>query len=163
MIVKPIPNGYHSITPYLIINKAAEAIAFYKRAFSAIELFRMDMPDGKVGHAEIQIGDSRIMMADDCGEESPFRNPQSSGSSAVGLHLYVNDVDAVFTQAVEAGAKVTKPLEDQFYGDRSGALQDPFGHIWFVGTHKEDLSVDQIRQRAEAKFGKTEQQPEELP
>ena len=116
MIVKPIPNGYHSITPYLIINKAAEAIAFYKRAFSAIELFRMDMPDGKVGHAEIQIGDSRIMMADDCGEESPFRNPQSSGSSAVGLHLYVNDVDAVFTQAVEAGARVIKPVEDQFYG-----------------------------------------------
>ena len=152
MIVKPIPEGYHSITPYLIIDGAAGAIAFYKRAFSAMELFRMDTPDGKVGHAEIQINDSRIMIGDDCGEESPFRNPQSSGSSGVGLHLYVNDVDAVFTQAVEAGAKVIKPVEDQFYGDRSGALQDPFGHIWFIATHKEDLSLEQIRQRAEAKF-----------
>lgn len=152
MIVKPVPGGYHSITPYLIINGAAEAITFYKHAFSAMELFRMDTPDGKVGHAEIQIGDSRLMMADDCGEESLFRNPQSSGSSAVGLHLYVNDVDAVFTQAVAAGAKVIKPVEDQFYGDRSGALQDPFGHIWFVATHKEDLSLEQIRQRAEVRF-----------
>lgn len=149
MIVKPIPDGYHSITPYLII---AEAIAFYKRAFSAMELFRMDTRDGKVGHAEIQIGDSRIMMADDCGEESPFRNPQSSGSSSVGLHLYVNDVDAVFDQAAGEGAKIIKPLEDQFYGDRSGALQDPFDHIWFIATRKEDLSLEQIRQRAEAKF-----------
>ena len=152
MIVKPIPDGYHSITPYLTIDGAAEAIAFYKRAFSAMELFRMDTPDGKVGHAEIQIGDSRIMMADDCSEESPFRNPQSSGSSAVGLHLYVNDVDAVFAQAVREGAKIIKPLEDQFYGDRSGALQDPFGHIWFIATHKEDLSLEQIRQRAGVKF-----------
>lgn len=152
MIVKPVPGGYHSITPYLIINGAAEAITFYKHAFSAMELFRMDTPDGKVGHAEIQIGDSRLMMADDCGEESLFRNPQSSGSSAVGLHLYVNNVDAVFAQAVAAGAKVIKPLEDQFYGDRSGGLQDPFGHIWFIATHKEDLSLEQIRQRAEVKF-----------
>jgi PhnB protein len=152
MIVKPIPEGYHSITPYLIINGAAEAIEFYKRAFSAMELFRMDASGGKIAHAEIQIGDSRIMMTDDCGEESPFRNPHSSGSSSVGLHLYVSDVDTLFDQATGAGARIIKPLEDQFYGDRSAALQDPYGHIWFIATHKEDLSLDQIRQRAEEKF-----------
>ncbi|HJT51311.1 MAG TPA: VOC family protein [Nitrosospira sp.] len=152
MTVKPVPEGYPSITPYLIINGAADAIEFYKRAFSALELFRMDAPGGKIAHAEIQIGDSRIMITDDCGEESPFRNPHSSGGSSVGLHLYVNDVDALFDQATGAGARIIKPLEDQFYGDRSAALQDPYGHIWFIATHKEDLSLDQIRRRAEAKF-----------
>jgi len=148
MTVKPIPDGYHSITPYLMIDGATQAIEFYKRAFGATEVFKMDMPDGKIGHAEILIGDSRIMMADDCGQESPFRNPRSSGSSSVGLHLYVDDVDQVFAQAVNAGAKVIKPVQDQFYGDRTGALEDPFGHVWFIATHKEDLSQDEIRKRA---------------
>jgi PhnB protein len=110
----------------------------------------MDAPGGKIGHAEILIGDSRIMMADDCGQESPFRNPRSSGSSSVGLHLYVDDVDQVFAHAVNAGAKVIKPVQDQFYGDRTGALEDPFGHVWFIATHKEDLSPDEIRKRATA-------------
>lgn len=150
MTVKPIPDGYHAVTPYLIMDGAADAIEFYKRAFDAMELFRMDAPGGKVGHAEIQIGDSRIMLGDDCSEEGPLRSPRSSGGSSVGLLLYVKDVDASFKQAVDAGAKVIKPLEDQFYGDRSGGLEDPFGHMWFLSTHKEDLSLDEIRQRAEA-------------
>jgi PhnB protein len=152
MAVKPIPDGYHSVTPYLMINGAARALEFYKRAFSAMELFKMDAPGGRIGHAEIQIGDSRIMMADDCGQESSFRARQDSVGSPVGLHLYVKDVDTVFTQAVDAGAKVIKPVQDQFYGDRTAALEDPFGHIWFIATHKEDLSLDEIKQRATAMF-----------
>jgi PhnB protein len=152
MSVRPIPEGYHSITPYLMINGATEAIEFYRRAFGATQLFKLDAPGGKIGHAEIQIGDSRIMMADDCGGESPFRNPQSSGGSPVGLHLYVENVDAVFAQAVSAGGTVIKPVQDQFYGDRTGALKDPFGHIWFLATHKEELSPEEIKQRAEAMF-----------
>lgn len=154
MAVKPIPDGYHSVTPYLMINGAARALEFYKRAFSAMELFKLDAPGGKIGHAEIQIGDSRIMMADDCGQESPFRARQDPAGSPVGLHLYVKDVDTVFTQAVDAGAKVLKPVQDQFYGDRTAALEDPFGHIWFIATHKEDLSLDEIKQRAAAMFQK---------
>ncbi|PTR16559.1 PhnB protein [Nitrosospira sp. Nsp2] len=152
MSIRPIPDGYHSITPYLMINGAAEAIEFYRRAFGAKELFKMDAPGGKIGHAEIEIGNSRIMMADDCGGESPFSNPQSAGGSPVGLHLYVEDVDAVFAQAVSEGATVIKSVKDQFYGDRTGALKDPFGHIWFLATHKEELSPDEIKQRAEAMF-----------
>jgi PhnB protein len=148
MAIKPIPEGYHSVTPYLLIDGAARAIEFYKQAFGATELFKMDMPGDKIGHAEILIGDSRIMMADDCGGESPFRNPRSSGSSPVGLHVYVEDVDKIFSQAVDAGAKIIKPVQDQFYGDRTGALEDPFGHIWFVATHKQDLSPEEIRKRA---------------
>ncbi|WON73410.1 VOC family protein [Nitrosospira sp. Is2] len=128
MSIRPIPDGYHSITPYLMINGAAEAIEFYRRAFGAKELFKMDAPGGKIGHAEIEIGNSRIMIADDCGGESPFSNPQSAGGSPVGLHLYVEDVDAVFAQAVSEGATVIKSVKDQFYGDRTGALNDPFGH-----------------------------------
>ena len=147
MSVRPIPEGYHSITPYLMINGAAEAIEFYQHAFGATESFKLEAPGGKIGHAEIQIGDSRIMMADDCGGESPFRNPQASGGSPVGLHLYVEDVDAVFDRAVSAGATVIKPVQDQFYGDRTGTLKDPFGHIWFLATHKEEVSPDEIKQR----------------
>jgi PhnB protein len=152
MSVRPIPDGYHFITPYLMINGAAEAIEFYRRAFGAKELLKMDAPGGKIGHAEIQIGNSRIMMADDCGGESPFSNPHSVGGSPVGLHLYVEDVDAGFAQAVSEGATVIKPVKDQFYGDRTGALKGPFGHIWFLATHKEELSPDEIKQRAEAMF-----------
>ena len=125
MSVRPIPEGYHSITPYLMINGAAEAIEFYRRAFGATESFKLDAPGGKVGHAEIQIGDSRIMMADDCGGESPFRNPQTSGGSPVGLHLYVEDVDAVFDRAVSAGATVIKPVQDQLLRRQNRRIERP--------------------------------------
>lgn len=151
MTVKPIPDGYHSVTPYLSIKGAAEAIEFYKRAFSANELFRLVAPSGEIGHAEIKIGNSAIMLADPC-ETGPFRSPQSLGGSSIGLHVYVEDVDALFAQAVDAGAKVVKPVQDQFYGDRTGTLEDPFGHVWFLATHKEDLTPGEIKKRAEALF-----------
>jgi PhnB protein len=151
MSVKPIPEGYHSVTPYLSIKGATEAIEFYKRAFNAIEIFRLPTPSGEIGHAEIKIADSHIMMSDPC-EESPIPSPQALGGSSVGLHLYVEDVDAIFTQAVNAGASEVKPVEAQFYGDRMGTLKDPFGHIWFLSTHKEDLDPEEIQERAEALF-----------
>ena len=151
MTVKPIPDGYHSVTPYLSIKGAAEAIEFYKRAFSANELFRLVAPSGDIGHAEIKIGNSAIMLTDPC-ETGPFRSPQSLGGSSIGLHVYVEDVDALFAQAVDAGAKVVKPVQDQFYGDRTGTLEDPFGHVWFLATHKEDLTPEEIKKRAEALF-----------
>lgn len=152
MTTKFIPDGYHVVTPYLMIKGAAEAIEFYKRAFGAAELFKVVTPRNRIGHAEIKIGDSRIMLAEDFGTEYTFRNPQSSGGSSVGLHLYVEDVDAMFAQAVDAGAKAVRPVQNQFYGDRTGTLEDPFGHIWFLATHKEDLSPDEIKQRADAMF-----------
>ncbi|MDE2366463.1 MAG: VOC family protein [Betaproteobacteria bacterium] len=155
MATQPIPDGYHSVTPYLMIDGATQAIEFYKRAFDATEMFRMDAPGGKIGHAEILIGDSRIMMADDCGGDNPLHSPQSSGGSPVGFYLYVNDVDKLFAQAVSAGAKAVKPVQDQFYGDRTGTLEDPFGHIWFIATHREDVAPNEIKQRAEAMFRKT--------
>jgi PhnB protein len=156
MNVKPIPEGFQSITPYLSIQGAAEAIEFYKRAFHATELFRLDTPTGEIGHAEIVIGDSRIMLADPC-EEGPFLNPKSLGGSTVGLHVYVEDVDALFSNAVTAGATTLRPVQDQFYGDRTGTLIDPFGHVWFLATHKEDLTPEEIHRRAEALFQKPEQ------
>jgi len=151
MPVKPIPDGYRGVTPYLSIEGAAKAIEFYERAFGAGELFRLVAPGGKIGHAEINIGDFPIMLADPC-EEEKFRSPQSLGGSAVGLHLYVEDVDALFARALAAGAKAIKPVQDQFYGDRSGTLEDPFGHLWFLASRKEDLTPDEIKQRAEALF-----------
>jgi PhnB protein len=151
MAIKPIPNGYHSVTPYLSIKGAADAIEFYKRAFNATELFRLVAPSGEIGHAEIKIGDSPIMLADPC-EEGAFRNPQSLGGSSVGLHVYVEDVDALFVQAVDAGAKTVRPVQDQFYGDRTGTLEDPFGHVWFLATYKEELTPEEINRRAEALF-----------
>jgi len=137
--VKPIPDGYHTVTPYLIIKGAADAIDFYKRAFGATELFRMPQPDGRIGHAEIKIGDSPIMLADEH-PEMGFRGPQTLGGSPVSILLYVEDVDAVFNQAITAGAKQDRPVEDKFYGDRGGSLTDPFGHIWHIATHQEDVS-----------------------
>lgn len=151
MTVKPVPDGYHSVTAYLSIQGAAEAIEFYKRALNATELFRLVAPNGEIGHAEIRIGDSSIMLADPC-EGSPFRSPEALGGASVGLHVYVEDVDALFAQAVTAGAKVVKPVQDQFYGDRTGTLKDPFGHVWFLATHKEDLTPEEINKRAEARF-----------
>jgi PhnB protein len=145
--VKAIPDGYHSVTAYLCVNGAAEAIDFYQRAFGAIEVFRMQEPGGKVGHAEVEIGGTRIMLADEYPDWG-FRAPAAYGGTPVMLHLYVEDVDAVYVRAVAAGAKPVRPVIDQFYGDRSGTLEDPFGHVWHVATHKEELTPDQIRGRA---------------
>ncbi len=143
MPVKPIPEGYHSITPYLIIKGASAAIDFYKKAFGATELFRMPDPSGKgIAHAEIKIGDSPIMLADE--QPQMYRSPQALGGTPVSLMLYVDDVDAVFPRAVAAGAQVVKPVEDQFYGDRSGTLHDPFGHLWTIATHKKDVSPEEM-------------------
>ena len=151
--VKPIPEGYHSVTPYLIIKNAADAIEFYKKAFGATELFRIDQPDGKIGHAEIKIGDSPIMLSDEF-PEMGHRGPQSLGGSPVSIMLYVEDVDAVVNRATTAGAKLDRPVEDKFYGDRAGSLTDPFGHIWHIGTHKEDVSPEEMEKRAAAAAGK---------
>ncbi len=144
--VRPIPEGYHSVTPYLSIDGAAEAIEFYKKAFGAKELYRMPAPDGRIGHAEIQIGDSRIMLADE-NPEMGGRSPKSLGGSPVGLMVYVEDVDHQFQQAMAAGAQVTRPPKDQFYGDRSGTLEDPFGHKWTLGTHIKDMAPNEMEKR----------------
>lgn len=148
MSVKPIPEGQHRITAYMGITNASAAIDFYIRAFGAEELFRLDGPGGRVGHAELRIGDSRLMLADPC-DQAPFGN---SAGSAIAMHLYVEDVDAQFAQAIEAGGEVVNAVQDQFYGDRSGSLRDPFGILWFVATHKEDLSPEEIRRRAAQMF-----------
>jgi len=133
----------------LIIKDAARAIEFYKKAFGATELMRMAQPDGRIGHAEIRIGDSPIMLADEF-PEMGHRSPQSLGGSPVSILLYVEDVDALFNQAVSAGAKVQKPVQDQFYGDRIGGVTDPFGHVWYIATHKEEVSPEEMRKRAAA-------------
>ena len=145
MAVRPIPAGYHTVTPYLTIRNASDAIEFYRRAFGATELARMADPSGKIANAEIQVGDSRLLIRDET-PESP--GPESLGGSPVMIHLFVEDVDQIARQAVSAGAKVLIPVGDQFYGDRSGRLADPFGHIWIVSTHKEDLSPEEMRERA---------------
>jgi len=148
MATKAIPDGYHSVTPYLIIKGAAAAIDFYKRAFGATELMRMPSPDGRIGHAEIKIGDSAIMLADEH-PQMGYRSPQTLGGSAVSMMVYVDRVDDVFKKAVEMGAKELQPVQDQFYGDRSGTLQDPFGHTWTIATHMEDIPPEEMRKRAE--------------
>lgn len=150
--VKPIPDGYHSVTPYLIFDGAARAIEFYKQAFGASEVFRMEGPDGRVGHAEIKLGNSHVMLADEH-PEIGARSPRSIGGSPVSLMLYVEDVDAVVSQAVEAGAKLTKPVADQFYGDRTGGVEDPFGYAWYVATHVEDVLPEELQKRAAAAHG----------
>jgi PhnB protein len=147
------PAGYHTVTPYLIVSGAARAIEFYQQAFGATEVMRISAPDGTVGHAEIQIGDSRIMLGDEC-PEGEARGPQSIGGTPVGLLLYFKDVDAVTARAVSLGAKLFKPVQDQFYGDRSGTIIDPFGHKWTIATHKEDVSPEEIHKRAAALFSK---------
>jgi PhnB protein len=148
MATKSIPDGYHSVTPYLIVKGGAEAINFYKRAFGAVEQMRMASPDGRIGHAEIKIGDSVIMLADEH-PELGHRSPQSLGGAGVSLMVYVDQVDEVFKQAVASGAKELRPLKNQFYGDRSGTLQDPFGHQWTLATHIEDVAPDEMRRLAE--------------
>lgn len=149
MAAKPIPDGYHTVTPYLMIKGAARAIEFYKKAFGAKELYRIDAPGGKVGHAEIKIGDSTIMLADEF-PDMDARGPEAYGGSPVALLLYVEDADKVYNQAVDAGAKVKQAIKDQFYGDRSGSVTDPFGHVWHVSTHKEDIPPAELQQRAQA-------------
>jgi PhnB protein len=141
------PEGYHSVTPYLAIDGAAEAIEFYKRAFGATEVMRMPAPGGKVGHAEIEIDGSRIMLGDEY-PDMGFRGPKAYGGSPVSLHLYVPDVDAMAQQARAAGAKELRPVKDQFYGDRTGSFEDPFGHVWHIATRKEDLSEGELKRRA---------------
>lgn len=147
--VKPIPEGYHTATPYLIVRGAASAIDFYKKAFGATELMRLSDSSGRVGHAEIKIGDSPIMLADEH-PEIGARSPRSFGGSPVGILLYVEDVDALASRAVAAGAKVLKPVADQFYGHRAGSLEDPFGHTWHIHTRKEELTSEELNRRAAA-------------
>ncbi len=144
---KPIPKGFHTVTADLIVRDAARAIDFYKRAFGAEELFRIEGLPGKIGHAELKIGDSIIMLADEM-DGGTCRSPQSLGGTAVNISLYVKDVDQVFNQAVAAGAKVSMPVKDMFWGDRFGQVTDPFGHSWSIATHKEDLTMEEIRERA---------------
>jgi PhnB protein len=146
-MTNPIPEGYPSVTPYLIVNDAAGALEFYKRAFKAEELFRMPMPDGRIGHAEIKIGTSPIMLADEY-PELGYRSPASLGGSGVNCMLYVPDVDETFNRALAEGATELQPLKNQFYGDRSGVLRDPYGHIWVIATHIEDVSPEEMQRRS---------------
>jgi PhnB protein len=144
---KPTPRGYRTVTPYLTIKDAASAIDFYKQAFQAKVLMCLSEPSGKVGHAEIKIGDSRIMLADEY-PELGSRGPQSFGGSPVSILLYVEDCDDMFKRAIAKGARIVKPMSDQFYGDRAGTLEDPFGHVWTIATHVEDLTSEEILKRA---------------
>jgi len=146
-MVNPIPDGYPRVTPYLIVNGAAAAIDFYKSVLGATERMRMAGPDGKLGHAELKIGDSVIMLADEHPEMNA-RGPKAVGGTPVFLHVYVEDADSVFERAVEAGAEPLQPVEDKFYGDRSGGFEDPFGHHWNVATHVEDIPPDEMSKRA---------------
>jgi PhnB protein len=155
--VQPIPQGYHSVTPYLVLNDAAKAIDFYQRAFGAKQVMRMDGPDGKITHAELKIGDSLLMLSDEM-PGAGGRAPRSLGGSTVGIFLYVEDVDAVFNQAKSAGAKVDMPLDNQFWGDRYGKLTDPFGHSWSLATHVEDVAPAEMKKRAQQAMAKMERQ-----
>jgi PhnB protein len=149
MKVNPIPNGYHAITPYLYIRGAAKALEFYKKAFGAEEIMRMPMPDGRLGHAEIRFGDSVIMLADE-NLEMNVRSPQSVGGTSVGLAFYCNDVDTVYHRALQNGATSERGPKDQFYGDRSATVIDPFGHRWTIATHIEDVSPEEMTRRMKA-------------
>ena len=149
--VKKIPDGYTAITPYLTIKGAAQAIEFYKKAFGAEEVLRMPMPDGKIAHAEIRIGGSIIMLHDEAPDWKAF-SPQTVGDTSVSIMLYVDDVDAVYKRAIDAGATSTMEVADQFYGDRSGGLKDPFGHKWHVAMHVEDVEPEELQRRAAKMF-----------
>jgi PhnB protein len=148
-MVKPQPDGYHSITPYLYVADARKAIEFYSKVFGAQELFRMDGPGGTIGHAELRIGDSVVMLADEQ-PEMGARSPKAYGGTPYCLLLYVADVDRVFTQAVATGAKELRPVENKFYGDRTGMIEDPFGHQWAIATHVEDVAPEDMQERAKA-------------
>jgi len=152
MAVKPIPDGYHSVTPYLIVHDAAGALEFYKKALGAVELMRIPGPGGTIGHAEIRVGDSPVMLAD----ENPVmnaRSPRTIGGSPVSLMVYVEDVDARVAQAVAAGATLVRPVANQFYGDRTGGVDDPYGYHWYLATHVEDVPPDELEARAAKAMG----------
>ena len=149
MAPRAIPEGYSTVTPYLIVTGAANAIEFYKKAFGAAEVMRLTQPDGKIGHAEMQIGSSKVMLADEA-LDMGFWSPRSLGGSGTGIMLYVDDVDRAFERAIGAGAKALQPVKNQFYGDRSGTLSDPFGHMWTISTHVEDMSPEEMQHRMEA-------------
>ena len=148
MPVKPIPEGYHSVTPYLIVKGGAKAIEFYKKAFGATEIMRLEGTGGSLGHAEIRIGNSPVMLADEY-PEMGFRSPQTLGGAGVSLMVYVEQVDAVFQRAIATGAKELRAVQNQFYGDRSGTLQDPFGHVWTISTHVEDIPPEEMHRRSQ--------------
>ena len=149
MAPRAVPEGYSTVTPYLIVSGASAAIEFYKKAFGAVEIMRLTQPDGKIGHAEIQIGSSKVMLADEA-LDMGFWSPRSLGGSGTGIMLYVDDVDRAFERARGAGAKALQPVKNQFYGDRSGTLSDPFGHMWTISTHVEDMSPEEMQHRLEA-------------
>ena len=155
--VKPIPEGHHTVTPYLVVDDAKKALEFYRRAFGAKEVMRMDGPPGKIAHAELKIGDSLIMLSDEM-PGSGARSPRSLGGSPVGIFLYLEDVDSVFNQAVAAGAKTDQPLADMFWGDRYGKLTDPFGHSWSLAAHKEDVAPEEMARRSKENMAKMSQQ-----
>ncbi|KZN38906.1 hypothetical protein N480_11795 [Pseudoalteromonas luteoviolacea S2607] len=146
MSVKAIPEGYHSLTPYLIVDGASEAINFYQKAFDAQLVMQMNLPNGRIAHAEIKVGNSHLMISDEC-PDMHFQGPKQLGGTAVSLMHYVEDVDLVFAQALAMGAKELRAVENQFYGDRAGTLEDPFGHVWTIGTHIEDLSELELQER----------------
>jgi len=147
--VKPVPDGYHNITPYLVIKGAAAAIDFYKSVFGAVEIMRMPQPDGRIGHAELKFGDSFVMLADEYPEIAVV-GPKTLGNTSVGLLLYVDDVDKTVERAVAKGATIKKPVADQFYGDRTGTIEDTFGHKWTVAKHVEDVSAEEMKRRMAA-------------
>ena len=149
MAAKPIPEGYHTVTPYLAVEDAAKAIEYYERAFGAKEVVRMNGPDGSIGHAELEIGDSHVMLSDPF-PQSSTKAPKELGGSSVGVHLYVEDADAVAKQAVDAGGTVLMEVTTQFWGDRFGTIQDPFGHTWSIATHVEDVPPEEMAERAKA-------------
>jgi PhnB protein len=149
MAVKPIPDGYHTVTPYLAVDDAAEAIEYYEKAFGATERVRIEAPGGKIGHAELEIGDSLVMLSDALPQFST-RPPNELGGTSVSVFMYVEDVDAVVKQAIDAGATVTMEIADQFWGDRFGSVQDPFGHLWSIATHVEDVPPEEMAERARA-------------
>jgi len=150
-LIKPIPDGYHTVTPYLVIKNAAKAIEFYKEAFGATELMRLPAPDGNVMHAEIRIGDSPVMLCDECPTWNAL-SPETIGGTSVSIMLYLEDVDTVVNRAVAAGATLVMPVADQFWGDRMGTVVDPFGHKWSIATHTEDVSPEEIATRVKALF-----------
>jgi PhnB protein len=150
--IPPIPDGYETVSPSLIVKGGVEALEFYQKAFGATVFFRLDMPDGRLGHAEFRIGKSRFMLADEFPEYG-IKSPESYGGTGVTMHLYVEDVDAVTAKAVAAGAKMVRPASNEFYGDRVGKFVDPFGHMWMIATHVEEVSHEEMKRRCDALYG----------